>query len=165
MSRLQSKSGSASASCKSGPLLNVASTYILQTNRRQPEISDNDVETRPSLGTWGSFDYFLGLPTLEELAKKQRDIETLRILRPISQKFPLVCGFILSLQLFILTIPHSVKKCLTPFYQGGPRAQALRKMRQKSEDKRTLRTPCVNPIMLITLRRASCQQKPELRPR
>lgn len=100
MSRLQSKSGSASASCTSGPLLNVASTYILQTNRRQPEISDNDVETRPSLGTWGSFDYFLGLPTLEELAKKQRDIETLRILRPISQKFPLVCGFILSLQLF-----------------------------------------------------------------
>lgn len=80
-----------------------ASTYILQINRRQPEISGTDeldVETRPSLGTRGGFDYFLGLPTLEELAKKQRDIETLRILRPISQNFPLVCGFILSLHPF-----------------------------------------------------------------
>lgn len=76
-----------------------ASIYILQINRRQPEISASDelnVERRPSLGTRGGFDYFLGLPTLEELAKKQWDIETLRTLRPISQKFPLVCGFILS---------------------------------------------------------------------
>lgn len=80
-----------------------ASTYILQTNRRQlenPVTDELDVETRPSLGTRSGFDYFLDLPTLEELAKKQRDIETLRILRPISQKFPLVCGFIFSLQLF-----------------------------------------------------------------
>lgn len=80
-----------------------ASTYILQINRRQPENSgthERDVGSRPSLGTRGGFDYFLGLPTLEELAKKQRDIETLRILRPISQEFPLVCGFISSLQLF-----------------------------------------------------------------
>lgn len=80
-----------------------ASTYILQINRRQPENSgthEPDVESRPNLGTRGGFDYFLGLPTLEELAKKQQDIETLRILRPISQEFPLVCGFILSLQLF-----------------------------------------------------------------
>lgn len=79
-----------------------AYTYILQINRRQPENSatyELDVQSRPSLGTRGGFDYFLGLPTLEELAKKQRDIEKLRTLRPISQKFPLVCGFILSLQL------------------------------------------------------------------
>lgn len=80
-----------------------ASTYILQVNRRQPENSNSDEcdgEIRPSLGTRGGFDYFLGLPTLEELANKQRDIETLRILRPIGQEFALVCGFILSLHIF-----------------------------------------------------------------
>lgn len=87
-----------------------ASTYILQANRRQPENSvsdERDVETRPSLGSRGGFDYFLGLPTLEELAKKQRDIETLRILRPIRQKFALVRGFILSLQLYNSSIPRA----------------------------------------------------------
>lgn len=80
-----------------------ASTYIFQANRRWPEhsVSDKrDEETRPSLGTRGGFDYFLGLPTLEELANKQRDIETLRMLLPIRQDFALVCAFILSLQLY-----------------------------------------------------------------
>lgn len=66
----------------------------LDTNKLKP------VKTRPSLGFLGGFDYFLGLPTLEELAQKQRDIETLRIMRPIRQKFDWVCVFRLSLLLF-----------------------------------------------------------------
>lgn len=80
----------------------LASTDVLQDDRRLPEglvPAERDVETRPSLGTLGGFDYFLGLPTLEELAKKQRDLETLRMMRPICQKFALVSVFILSLQL------------------------------------------------------------------
>lgn len=75
----------------------------LEEDRRRKTLDTNKlkpVKTRPSLGFLGGFDYFLGLPTLEELAKKQRDIETLRIMRPIRQKFDWVCVFILSLLLF-----------------------------------------------------------------
>lgn len=81
----------------------LAFTYFLQEDRRRETLDPNQlnpVETRPNLGSLGGFDYFLGLPTLEELAKKQRDIEMLRIMRPICQKFDLVCVFILSLLLF-----------------------------------------------------------------
>lgn len=95
-----------------------ACTYFLQEDRRRKALEEDKtleedrrrktldtnklkpVKTRPSLGFLGGFDYFLGLPTLEELAKKQRDIETLRIMRPIRQKFDWVCVFILSLLLF-----------------------------------------------------------------
>lgn len=80
-----------------------AFTYFLQEDRRRKSLHTNKlnpVKTRPSLGLLGGFDYFLGLPTLEELAKKQRDIETLRIMRPIRQKFDWVCVFILLLLLF-----------------------------------------------------------------
>lgn len=78
-----------------------ASTYILQENRRGLEgpVPDklNSVITRPNLGSLGGFSYFLELPTLEELANKQRDMETLRIMLPIRQKFDIVRVSILPL--------------------------------------------------------------------
>lgn len=79
-----------------------AFTYFLQEDRRRKTLDPSKIkpsENRPSLGLLGGFDYFLGLPTLEELAKKQRDIEKMRKMRPIRQKFDWVCIFLLSLPL------------------------------------------------------------------